>query len=156
MMEYLKRSALQILPEEWAYYIPLNIKAPEKYIFNQMKDGVVFCLFLNAIQPQCIDVRYVNIPKTDPMKMPLTKVQVCENFLLVLSTAQSLGISTIQYNLDHFVDPLKSYESVKDLMLHLIDAHVDKLINFNKFPELIRLQKSNEDDKTLENGSIGH
>ncbi|ETO10230.1 hypothetical protein RFI_27148 [Reticulomyxa filosa] len=150
MIEFIKRPNHLSLPQELSYYIPLDQTAPEKHIFNQLKDGVVFCLLLNAIQPQCIDLRYVNIPKADPQKNPLNKTQVYENFLLVLSTAQSLGISTIQYNLDHFIDASKNYECVKDLLLHLIDAHVDKLINYSKFPELIRLQKTNEDDKTLE------
>ena len=117
-------------------YLPINPDSND--IFDRLKNGVILCKLINKIQENTIDDRVINT------KDNMNVFQQAENINMALSSAKSLGITTVGLNKDVFFEASKNPSMVLGLMWQIAKQIMLQKINLKNFPELVRLLNPGE------------
>ena len=118
-------------------YLPINPDSND--IFDRLKNGVILCKLINKIQENTIDDRVINT------KDNMNIFQQAENISMALSSAKSLGITTVGLNKDVFFEASKNPSMVLGLMWQIAKQIMLQKINLKNFPELVRLLNPGEE-----------
>ncbi len=109
-------------------------------------DGVILCYLGNLIysDKELIDSRAIHY---QDVFNPISDEHLFDNFQLLLSFAKSINISLDTYNAKYILkrNPSKLASLLIDFINGISFIYLSNKININKYHELIRLVKNNED-----------
>jgi plastin-1 len=113
---------------------------PASHIIHAVYDGVLLCKLVNFAVPGTLDDRVVNL-------IPLTSVDVEQNFNLCLNSARAIGCIVHAAN----ATELSQAEESLNLIYELIKVSVLNPLNLSNHPEFSRLKDSRESISQLAN-----
>lgn len=115
--------------------LPLDPTSPEDLV-EACKDGIILAKLINNSSPNSIDERVLNTNK------PLSAFQIIENLNLVIKTAESLEISTVNVGAQDLLEG--RLHLLLGMVWQVIKLKLKQNVALAKHPELYRLLKEDE------------
>lgn len=122
------------------YLLPVDPSGIE--LAEKVGDGVLLAKFINKAVADTIDERALN---TTTGKKPLSLFQVNENLNLVIASAKSIGVQTINLGSTEILHGVEHPHMVLGLIWQLVKIQLLNSINLKNHPELIRLLEEGEE-----------
>lgn len=135
--------------------IPSHLKNDAHSILLSLCDGVILCKLINIIQcrnccEELIDSRVIHYPDVFNPE-PISDNQLLDNFQLLLSVGKVISIPLDSYNAKYILkdNPSLLPKLIIDFVNGLSSIYLSNRININKYHELVRLVKNNEDTSII-------
>ena len=137
--------------------IPSYLRNDPHSILLALCDGVILCRLINIIsieneniREELIDCRTIHYPDIfNPS--PISDEHLYDNFQLLLSFAKVIHIGLDSYDAKYILktNPLKLPKLIIDFMNGICNIYLSNRVNINKYHELVRLVKNNEDTSII-------
>lgn len=121
------------------YLLPINPAKIE--LAEKVKDGVLLAKFINKCVPDTIDERALNKRKDKDLSL----FKINENLNLVISSAKSIGVSTVNIGSTELLNGKDYPHIILGLIWQLVKIQLLNSINLKSNPLLIRLLEDGED-----------
>jgi len=119
------------------YLLPIDPSGLD--LCNKVGDGVLLAKFINVAVRDTIDERALN-----KKKGKASKFQINENQNLVISSAASIGVQTVNIGASELSAGAEHPHLVLGLVWQLVKIHLLNSINLKNHPELVRLLEQGE------------
>lgn len=120
--------------------LPMDPTSPTA-LFDCCKDGIIFVLLINIIEPGTVDLRALN------KKANLSRFQTIENNNLAINAAKSIGCHLVNIGATNILDGIPHL--VLGITWQIIRKTLLNNISLKNHPELWRLLEEGEDLKAL-------
>jgi len=120
------------------YLLPIDPSGLD--LCHKVHDGVLLAKFINVAVRDTIDERALN-----KKKAALSLFQINENQNLVVSSAASIGVQTVNIGAGELINGDKHPHLVLGLVWQLVKIHLLNSINLKNHPELVRLLEDGEE-----------
>jgi len=125
---------------ELDFYLPIDPKGLA--LAEKVKDGVILAKFINKCVPDTIDERALN-KRSGSKDLSLFKIN--ENLNLVISSAKSIGVSTVNVGSTELLNGKDFPHIILGLIWQLVKIQLLNSINLKSNPLLIRLLEEGEE-----------
>lgn len=126
--------------EDLAHLLPIQPDGLE--LCEKVYDGMLLCKFINCAVPSTIDERVINKRKAGK---DLSLFQRNENLTLAISSATSIGVTTVNLGADELAHGTSHPHLVLGVIWQLVKLQLLNSINLKNHPELVRLLEDGEE-----------